>query len=152
MGDHRAVTVTTAAGSRTVVVPARVNAAIRQHAAEAYPNECCGALFGSDRAIADVLRLPNLTAEGPRTRFLVLPADYQAAEAYAARTGSELAGFYHSHPDHHARPSQYDLDHAWPFFVYLIVSVRNGEPREMTSWRLREDRSAFEADQLQIGH
>ena len=152
MSDDRAVTETPATGTRTVVVPARVDAAIRRHAAEAYPNECCGALFGGDSAITDMLRLPNLTAEGPRNRFLVLPADYQAAEAYAAQTGSGLAGFYHSHPDHPARPSQYDLDHAWPSFVYLIVSVQKGEPREMTSWRLREDRSAFEADQLQIGN
>jgi proteasome lid subunit RPN8/RPN11 len=150
MSHDRAVTVTTAHGTSIVVVPARVNAAIRQHAAETYPNECCGALFGSDCAVTGMLRLPNETAEGPRNRFLVPPADYQAAEAYATETGSDLAGFYHSHPDHPARPSQYDLDHAWPFFVYLIVSVQNGEPREMTSWRLREDRSAFEADQLQI--
>ena len=152
MADDRVATVTATAGTCTVVVPARVDAAIRQHAAQAYPNECCGALFGSACAITDVLRLPNLTAEGPRNRFLVLPADYRAAEAYAAETGVELAGFYHSHPDHPARPSQYDLDHAWPFFVYLIVSVRKGEPADMTSWRLREDRSAFEADHLQTGN
>jgi proteasome lid subunit RPN8/RPN11 len=152
MSDDRAVSVTDAADRRTVAVLARVDAAIRAHAAETYPNECCGALFGSDRAITDMLRLPNLTAEGPRNRFLVLPADYRAAEAHAAQIGSELAGFYHSHPDHPARPSQYDLDHAWPFFVYLIVSVQQGEPREMTAWRLREDRAAFEADDLRIGH
>ncbi len=150
MSDDRAVTVTTREATRTVVLPASVDEAIRRHASEAYPNECCGAVFGSDCSITDVLRLPNETAEGPRNRFLVLPADYQAAEAYAAETGAELAGFYHSHPDHPARPSQYDLDHAWPFFVYLIVSVQKGEPREMTSWRLREDRSAFEADTLRI--
>jgi len=62
--------------------------------------------------------------------------------------GLDLLGFYHSHPDHPARPSQYDLDHAWPFFSYIIVSVRAGRPEAMTSWRLREDRSAFDPERL----
>jgi proteasome lid subunit RPN8/RPN11 len=62
--------------------------------------------------------------------------------------GGDLLGFYHSHPDHPARPSQYDLDHAWPFFSYVIVSVQKGESRDMTSWRLREDRSAFDQEDL----
>jgi len=149
MSGERAGAVTSRVGeARTVVVSAAVAEAIRRHAAEAYPNECCGALVGDDRAITGMLRLPNQTAEGPRTRFLVLPADYRAAEAYARETGSTLAGFYHSHPDHPARPSRYDLDHAWPFFTYVIVSVQKGEAREMTSWHLREDRSAFDATLL----
>ena len=42
----------------------------------------------------------------------------------AAELGGELLGFYHSHPDHPARPSQYDLDHAWPTFAYVIVAGR----------------------------
>ncbi len=137
-------------GTRAILIPADVAAAIQAHAAEAYPNECCGALFGDEHTIAGMLRLPNQTAEGPRTRFLVLPADYRAAEAHAGETGSTLAGFYHSHPDHPARPSQYDLDHAWPFFLYLIVSVQKGRSREMTGWRLRGDRSAFEVERLLV--
>lgn len=136
--------------TQAVTVPGALAEAIRRHAAETYPNECCGALFGDERAITDVLRLPNLTSEGPRNRFLVLPDDYRAAEAHASENGVELAGFYHSHPDHPARPSKYDLDHAWPFFVYVIVSVHEGKPGDMTGWRLREDRSAFEATPLHI--
>jgi proteasome lid subunit RPN8/RPN11 len=136
--------------TQVVTVPGALVEAIRRHAAETYPNECCGALFGGARAITDVLRLPNLTSEGPRNRFLVLPDDYRAAEAHASGNGVELAGFYHSHPDHPARPSQYDLDHAWPFFVYVIVSVPKGKPGDMTGWRLHEDRSAFEATPLHI--
>ncbi len=141
----------TASDTRAILVPAGVADTIGRHAAETYPYECCGALFGDAGSITGMLRLANLTAEGPRSRFLVLPADYRAAETYARERGVELAGFYHSHPDHPARPSQYDLDHAWPFFVYVIVSVRNGEPAEMTAWRLREDRSAFAATPLRIG-
>lgn len=122
--------------------------AVRSHGRETYPHECCGALVGSDGTSREAFPLPNTTAEGPRRRFMVGPADYRAAEQHAAARGLELLGFYHSHPDHPARPSQYDLDHAWPVFSYVIVSVRNGESMEMTSWRLRDDRSAFDEETL----
>ena len=126
----------------------QVFAAIRAHGSETYPNECCGALIGRDGTVSDTLALPNMTDEGPRTRFRVTPDDYRAAERRAEELGAELLGFYHSHPDHPARPSQYDLDHAWPVFSYVIVSVRDGVSREMTSWRLRDDRSAFDQEEL----
>jgi len=124
--------------------------AIREHGEEAYPFECCGALIGHGPAVVDVLPLPNTTSEGPRRRFLVNPEDYQAAEAAAASKNAELVGFYHSHPDHPARPSQYDLDHAWPFFSYIIVSVVSGAAGDVTAWRLAEDRSTFEAQPLAV--
>ena len=126
----------------------QVDAAIRAHGQETYPNECCGALIGRDGVVNETLALPNMTDEGPRRRFRVTPNDYRAAEKRAGEAGAELLGFYHSHPDHPARPSQYDLDHAWPFFSYVIVSVREGVSGDMTSWRLREDRSAFDEEQL----
>jgi cysteine synthase B len=124
-------------------LPAASESAIRTHAREVYPNECCGALVGRGAEIAAVMPLPNMTAEGPRTRFLVRPSEYREAEAHARRRGAELLGFYHSHPDHPACPSQYDLDHAWPSFTYVIVAVEHGEPTELTAWKLKEDRSAF---------
>jgi proteasome lid subunit RPN8/RPN11 len=125
-----------------------VDAAIRAHGAETYPNECCGALIGRDGIVTATHGLPNTTEEGPRRRFMVRPQDYRVAEQRASELGGELLGFYHSHPDHPARPSQYDLDHAWPFFSYVIVSVRAGVSEDMTSWRLREDRSAFDQENL----
>ena len=125
--------------------------AIRRHGADAYPHECCGALIGRDGVVVDAFALPNTTEEGPRRRFLVRPSDYREAERQASARGAELLGFYHSHPDHPARPSQYDLDHAWPFFSYVIVSVRAGVPEDMTSWRLRDDRSAFDEEELAHG-
>jgi proteasome lid subunit RPN8/RPN11 len=131
------------------VTPA-VNEAIRRHGAETYPNECCGALYGTAGAVSAIFVLPNMTEEGPRRRFLVRPSDYREAETRATELGAELLGFYHSHPDHPARPSQYDLDHAWPFFSYIIVSVRGGTPEDMTSWRLRDDRSAFDPEELAV--
>jgi proteasome lid subunit RPN8/RPN11 len=122
--------------------------AIRAHGVETYPNECCGALYGRDGLVTATYALPNTTEEGPRRRFLVRPQDYREAEKRATDQKADLLGFYHSHPDHPARPSQYDLDHAWPFFSYIIVSVHGGVPKDMTSWRLREDRSAFDEETL----
>lgn len=130
--------------------------AIRAHGVQTYPNECCGAIYGIapggvealDKVVTATFALPNTTEEGPRRRFLVRPGDYREAERRGAEIGAELLGFYHSHPDHPARPSQYDLDHAWPFFSYIIVSVREGVPEHMTSWLLRDDRSGFDPEDL----
>jgi proteasome lid subunit RPN8/RPN11 len=126
-------------------------AAIRTHGQDAYPDECCGALIGRAGRVTEAFALPNTTAEGPRRRFLVRPDDYRFAEQHAAAADGELLGFYHSHPDHPAEPSQYDLDHAWPFLSYVILSVSSGEPRQMRSWRLREDRSQFDEESLVPG-
>jgi proteasome lid subunit RPN8/RPN11 len=116
---------------------------IRQHAKEAYPDECCGALIVRDGRIDEAFRLPNTTSAGARRRFRIGPADYRLAEQRAQDTGGELAGFYHSHPDHPARPSEHDLQQAWPNLTYAIVSVTKGAPGELTCWRLRDDRSGF---------
>jgi proteasome lid subunit RPN8/RPN11 len=133
-----------------VVVP-QVNDAIRRHGADTYPHECCGALIGRDGVVTEAFALSNTTEDGPRRRFLVRPADYQQAERRASALGAELLGFYHSHPDHPARPSQYDLDHAWPHFSYVIVSVTAAGAADMTSWRLRGDRSAFDEETVTYG-
>ncbi|MGH9346788.1 MAG: Mov34/MPN/PAD-1 family protein [Vicinamibacterales bacterium] len=134
-----------------VALTPSVNDAIRRHGAEAYPHECCGALIGCDGRVTEAFALPNTTEEGPRRRFLVRPSDYREAERRASALDAELLGFYHSHPDHPAAPSQYDLDHAWPIFSYVIVSVRDGAPADLTSWRLRDDRSAFDPETVTYG-
>lgn len=126
--------------------------AIRRHGEETYPHECCGALVGQGGRVTATVPLPNTTEEGPRRRFLVRPSDYRLAEQRAGALGGELLGFYHSHPDHPARPSQYDLDHAWPTFAYVIVSVAGGASRDMTVWWLKDDRSTFEEGALQHGN
>lgn len=118
--------------------------AIGAHGQATYPHECCGALVARSGVVVEAFALPNTTEEGPRRRFLVRPSDYRVAEARASATGGELAGFYHSHPDHPARPSQYDLDHAWPTLVYAIVSVTEGRAGALTLWRLAEDRTRFD--------
>src|SRR6185503_18160004 len=104
--------------------------ALRRHAARIYPNECCGALLGPSRGhVTRAFPLDNtFTPEQQRRRFLVGPDEYRRAEIRANDTGLNLLGFYHSHPDHPAQPSQFDLDHAWPNMHYVIVSVRQGQP------------------------
>ena len=123
---------------------------IRRHGRETYPHECCGALVGRGGLVTEALALPNAATETPRRRFRIGPRDYRTAERRARERGAELLGFYHSHPDHPARPSQYDLDHAWPVFAYVIVSVAEGRPGALTSWRLREDRSAFDEEPVAV--
>src|ERR1700730_8391297 len=124
---------------------------IRRHGEATYPHECCGALVGRAGRVEAAVALPNTTEEGPRRRFLVRPSDYRMAEGRASELSGELLGFYHSHPDHPARPSQYDLDHAWPTFAYVIVSVRSGVAGDMTVWFLKDDRSSFEEGELEYG-
>jgi proteasome lid subunit RPN8/RPN11 len=121
---------------------------VRRHGEETFPHECCGALIGSGARVRAAVPLPNTTEEGPRRRFLVRPADYRLAEQRASELGGDLLGFYHSHPDHPARPSQFDLDHAWPTFAYVIVSVMAGAARDMTVWFLKDDRSSFDEGDL----
>jgi proteasome lid subunit RPN8/RPN11 len=133
-----------------LTITSAVDKAIRAHGVETYPNECCGALYGANGVVTDTFALPNVTEEGPRRRFRVSDKDYLKTERRASELKAELLGFYHSHPDHPARPSQYDLDHAFPTFSYIIVSVREGTPEDMTSWRLRDGRSAFDPEDLTV--
>src|SRR3989441_8621890 len=128
---------------RRLTLGSGVEAAIRTHGQATYPHECCGALVGRGDHVNAIVALPNTTEEGPRRRFLVRPSDYREAEHRARELGAELLGFYHSHPDHPARPSQYDLDHAWPTFAYVIVAVASGTAGHPTVWWVKDDRSPF---------
>ena len=132
---------------------------IRAHGAETYPYECCGALLGHDtepekhdaaREVLALFPLVNRHGDSPRNRFIVTPEDVLLADNKAQEQGLELIGWYHSHPDHPARPSQFDLDHAWPWYSYIIVSVQNGAPVDMTSWRLNDDRHAFSPEGIEV--
>ncbi|MDP9339606.1 MAG: M67 family metallopeptidase [Acidobacteriota bacterium] len=130
---------------------------IRGHGAETYPHECCGALLGRDTEVADrsIYReihalhpLINRRDDSPRNRFSITSQDVLDAEKAATNQGLQVVGWYHSHPDHPARPSQYDREHAWPWYSYVIVSVANKIPEGMTSWRLTDDRSDFQSEDI----
>jgi proteasome lid subunit RPN8/RPN11 len=133
-----------------IELPTTALETIARHAAETYPDECCGALIGTSAdgrsTVHEAEPLDNVTEEGPRRRFRVSARDYMRAESEARARGADLIGFYHSHPDHPARPSQYDLDHAWPNFSYVIIAVDAGTPGDLRSWRLRGERAVFEEE------
>jgi proteasome lid subunit RPN8/RPN11 len=132
----------------TTRLGAEALAVIRQHGRDAFTNECCGALIAADGEVIEAFRLDNIHESGTARRFKVSPDDYRRAEARARARGGTLAGFYHSHPNEPARPSAYDLEHAWPNFIYVIISVRAGEPGDITAWHLRDDRSGFDEGEL----
>jgi proteasome lid subunit RPN8/RPN11 len=66
----------------------------------------------------------------------------------AEARGLEVIGYFHSHPDHPARPSEFDRDHAWPWYSYLILAVHDGRTVARRSWQLREDRSTFDEETI----
>jgi proteasome lid subunit RPN8/RPN11 len=127
--------------------------AIRRHAAAAYPEECCGAIVGraggSSRTVTAAWPLPNTSVEDRTHRFTIGPSDYLNVEARARGEGLSLLGFYHSHPDAPAEPSEYDLQHAWPNVDYIIVSVVRAAAADLTCWRLRDDRAAFAREEFE---
>jgi proteasome lid subunit RPN8/RPN11 len=150
----------------TLQLSNEISAKIRAHGAETYPHECCGALLGrvldapathsSDgtalpsREVTALFPLINRRDDSPRNRFSVTSEDVRDAEKAAREKGIDVVGWYHSHPDHPAKPSQFDQDHAWPWYSYIIVSVANGRPENMTSWRLADDRAQFTPENLEI--
>jgi proteasome lid subunit RPN8/RPN11 len=134
---------------------------IRGHGAGTYPHECCGALLGRDshaaanpeqqqRQILGLFPLANRREDSPRNRFSVAAEDVREAEKAARDRGMEVVGWYHSHPDHPARPSEYDREHAWPWYSYVIVSVNGAAAGDMTSWRLDDDREGFSQEGIEI--
>jgi proteasome lid subunit RPN8/RPN11 len=139
---------------------------ICRHGAETFPHECCGALLGRDsaaienghspgsseapREVLELFPLINRRDDSPRNRFAVTADDVREAEKAANEHGLEVVGWYHSHPDHPARPSQFDREHAWPWYSYIIVSVMSGAPAEMTCWRLNDDRQDYSAERIEI--
>ncbi len=129
---------------------------IRQHAALAYPEECCGFLIGAFEPDGSVLVIDAAAVENSREerrerRYWISPADFRHAALRAERAGYEIVGFYHSHPDHPALPSTTDLAEAtFPGYLYAIASVTRGTPGEIRVWSLNDDRTRFEEQPAEI--
>ncbi|MBX7220190.1 MAG: M67 family metallopeptidase [Blastocatellia bacterium] len=127
---------------------------IRSHGEQDYPHECCGLLIGTfdadGRKVShEIYPISNAREEeAKRNRFLIRPEELLRGERYASSKGLDVIGFYHSHPDHPAVPSGYDLDHAWPTYSYIIVSVRDGRAADVLSWEMETDRSRFNPELL----
>lgn len=144
--------------------------AMREHAARDYPSECCGILLGKsddgNKQAMEVVALKNIRhdparaqellpldspgRETDRNRFLIDPLEQLKVEKDARKRGVDVLGYYHSHPDHPARPSNYDREHAWPWYSYIILSVEKGTPADMTSWVLSDNRERFDPEVVEI--
>ena len=131
---------------------------IHAHGEQAYPEEGAGFLLGAytnddKREVTAIFPLPNSREDEARhNRYLITPEDYLKAELAADRLGLSLIGVFHSHPDHPNRPSEFDREWAQPYFSYVITSVQSGKAIESRSWRLVEDRSKFEEEEIKSGY
>jgi proteasome lid subunit RPN8/RPN11 len=136
--------------------------AIRTEGERAYPNECCGIMLGTLKAeepgsgpgvgwrkIERIIPIENSKEEAEQYhRFEIQPEDLMLAELAARKEGRDVLGFYHSHPDHPAEPSDFDREHALPFYSYIIVSVEKGRAGNLRSWELAPDRAKFLEEEL----
>ncbi|MDR1066679.1 MAG: M67 family metallopeptidase [Clostridiales bacterium] len=131
-----------------LILSVKAEQGIKSEGEASYPKECCGALLGRDapdgRVIERIIPIANQFEEGEQHhRFCIEADDILKAELAAREIGMETLGFYHSHPDCPAVPSEYDRAHALPFYSYLIASVEQGETKGVRAWELSADRSEF---------
>lgn len=130
---------------------------ISRHGERDYPHECCGLLIGSfaedgRKIVMEAYPISNAREEAARHhRSLITPEELMRGERYALQKNLDVVGNYHSHPDHPAVPSQYDLEHAWPTWSYIIVSVRQGRAADLRSWEMQADRSRFDEEEITKG-
>jgi proteasome lid subunit RPN8/RPN11 len=127
-------------------------ARIRKHGEQTYPYECCGFLLGSrdgeTNTLAEVYPAENERQESKETRYLITPEQSKRADDYARSRGLGVIGYYHSHPDHPAAPSGYDLDHScWPGESYIIVAVEHGKSAALNSFT-KPDYDKFEQEEI----
>jgi proteasome lid subunit RPN8/RPN11 len=126
---------------------------IEDEGARAFPNECCGIMLGRDvgeRRVVEILDPVENEFEDSEKyhRFLITPKRLLQAEKDAGNSGRLVLGFYHSHPDHPAKPSEYDRTHGWPFYSYVIVSILQRKPDAMTCWVLDDVTEQFAEQQI----
>jgi proteasome lid subunit RPN8/RPN11 len=125
---------------------------IRRQGELAYPGECCGVLagrVGETKEIQQLVAMPNRRTDDPH-RYLIAPEDLRRITAELHRCGLEVMGYYHSHPDHPAAPSAFDVEHAWPWYSYVIVRIDRGRARDLASWVLADDRSRMNPESLEV--
>jgi proteasome lid subunit RPN8/RPN11 len=126
---------------------------MREHGQRDYPFECCGLILGrfaeGRKVVAQTYPISNAREEeAKRNRFLIRPEELMRGEKYARENGFDVVGFYHSHPDDRAIPSQYDLEHAWPTYSYIVLSVEKGQAVDLRSWEMESDRSRFNQEEI----
>ena len=138
--------------NRLLITPGHLET-IHRHAEASYPEECCGFLIGrtggGSTAVERVLPAGNQREDSRHNRYLIEPETVLAAHKEARAAGLDVIGYYHSHPDHPSRPSDFDREHAWPELSYLIVSVQKGRVADERSWRLADERDRFDEETIE---
>jgi proteasome lid subunit RPN8/RPN11 len=139
-----------------IVLPRPVHEAIEREGVAAYPNECCGILIGHDkdgvRTVERIIPMKNtFDASEQYHRFTIDPMALARADEAAVKEGKAVIGFYHSHPDHPAQPSEYDRTHVppWSYYSHIIVAIEKKQPAAMTCWVLNESTEQFDAQTMQ---
>jgi proteasome lid subunit RPN8/RPN11 len=125
---------------------------IRREGERAYPAECCGILAGRAGNPKEVVRLvsvANRRTDDPH-RYLIAPDDLRRITLELGLAGLEVLGFYHSHPDHPAVPSAFDVEQAWPWYSYVIAEVPQGHAADLAAWTLADDRSRMLREALEV--
>ncbi|MFX1534848.1 MAG: Mov34/MPN/PAD-1 family protein [Promethearchaeota archaeon] len=123
------------------------------HGEATFPEECCGVLIGTSNPtprIIDARRVRNTNSGTRNRRYNIDPQEYMSIEESIEKEGLQLLGIYHSHPDHPSRPSDFDLNHAFPNFSYMVLSVINGKAEKLTSWRLDPTTNEFQEEKIEI--
>ncbi len=142
----------------TLILSAADRETIEHHLEAGYPDEACGVMIGRELPGAtptrtQVVRLvlaDNAREDSRHNRYVIPPEAVLAAEKAARAEGLGVIGYFHSHPDHPARPSDFDREHAWPGLSYLIVAIRGGKAEDVRSWRLCDDRESFLEETLEL--
>ena len=136
----------------TLRMPAPLLDQVRREGERAYPSECCGAIAGpveGEKRAARLYPLANRRTDDPH-RYLIEAEQLRSVEREAQANNWEILGFYHSHPDHPAIPSEFDTSHAWPWYSYLIVAVADGLAESAASWVLDPDRPRMQRETLDV--
>ena len=125
------------------------------HGEQEFPHECCGFILGNFTSdgqgeALEYIPASNTKEENRERRFLIDPMAYQNAEDKADELGLSVISIVHSHPDHPDKPSDFDRNHAWPGFSYIIISVQNGSAVSYRSWQLKENRKEFIEEYIKI--
>ncbi|MHA2249049.1 MAG: Mov34/MPN/PAD-1 family protein [Candidatus Kariarchaeaceae archaeon] len=126
---------------------------IKAHGEETFPEECCGVIIANTNNLQYIIEsrpMRNTNAGSRNTRYNIDPLDLIKLEDELDRKNQTMLGIYHSHPNHPAKPSKFDLEHAWPNLSYIVLSVKDGKSIECTAWRLDKTRTSFEEESINI--
>jgi proteasome lid subunit RPN8/RPN11 len=136
-----------------IEMPRTVVRAIEDHAREAFPEECCGSLLGFAselRRVIEARRAKNTAVEDRARRYVIDPLELLHTDEDARAKHLDLIGIYHSHPGHPAVPSEFDRSRAASWYSYVILSIQDGQPGELTSWRYDESTRRFMPEEIRI--